>query len=419
MPAISAPSPASAAAARELRAARASTVVLFATSGMAFAWWVVSIPGVQQRLGLTHAVLGSLLLLLGLGSFLGMSAAGSWVDRVGSRRVAVPGALVMAAGLAALATAPNAWVLGIGLVVFGLGHGVVDVAMNDQAVLVERGYGRPIMASFHAYFSLGALAGSLLGALTQALGVGPAWLLGLGAVAVLPPVFLAVPTLLRRSQLGATLAGGSGGPRAGSAPGAAPSSDQRRRLALLAALAFLLMLAEGSANDWSALHTVEHLGLPVASGSVAYAVFAGSMVLGRFVADPVVRRLGPVRVVRYGAALAAASLALVVFSPRFALTLLGWGLFGLGVAGLVPQIFTAAGALGGAEQGKAIARVVGAGYLGMLAGPALVGWLAPLAGLGGALLLPLACCVVGVALAGELRARAAGAAPDAVAISGR
>ncbi len=175
-------------------------------------------------------------------------------------------------------------------------------------------------------------------------------------------------------------------------------------------MAFLLMLAEGTANDWSALQAVEDLGRSAASASLAYAAFAVAMTAGRFAADPVAHRFGPVSVVRVGSALAAVGMLVVVLSPTaggFPLTLLGWVVFGLGLSGIVPQIFTAAGNLGVANPGVTISRVVSAGYVGLLAGPAVIGWLAGGVGLTTALVLPLVFCGVGIALAGAVAPRAA------------
>ncbi|MDR2254961.1 MAG: MFS transporter [Arthrobacter sp.] len=422
------------------RTARLATITVFFAAGLGLAWWVVSIPGVEARVGLSHAVLGTFLLLLGLGSFLGMTAAGPWVDRRGSRRVAVPGAVGVAAGLGLIAAAHEPWQLAAGLLVFGLGHGVLDVAMNDQAVLVQRWYGRPIMSNFHAFFSVGAGAGSLLGALAQGLGAGVTWVLGVGAVLSLALVLVAGRGMVAggAEAAAATVTGSPADIQTGAAAGrpsdtatgaAADTQDGTRATALpgaglegasasssgggrprrlpgyllLAGLAFLLMLAEGVANDWSSLHAVDELGQSPAGGALAYAAVAVAMVVGRFSADAVVARVGGVAIIRGGSLAAALGLFTVVLSASFPLTLVGWAVFGLGVAGIVPQIFTAAGELGGEQQGKVMSRVVGAGYLGMLAGPAIIGWVSPLFGLGWALLIPVACCVVGLLCAGRVR----------------
>lgn len=153
-----------------------------------------------------------------------------------------------------------------------------------------------------------------------------------------------------------------------------------RRLILLAALAFVLMLAEGTSYDWSALHVVETFGTPAAIGAIAFASFSAAMMIARFVVDPIAARIGPVAVVRWGAFIGALGMTIVLIpsssTPGAApIAIVGWTIFGVGLAGLVPQIFTAAGNLTQHARGRAISVVVGCGYLGMLAGPAIVGFI--------------------------------------------
>lgn len=398
----------------ELRRARAATIALFFLSGLTLAVWVVNIPAIEEKTGISHAVLGRLLLLLGLGAFIGMTLAGTLVDRIGSQRASMIGALVLIVGVNLPGFANQAWTLGGALFVLGLGSGSIDVAMNDQAVIVERAYGRPIMSSFHAFFSVGGGAGALLGAGIQSAGLSVHWCLGAGAVVAAVLAALAYPALMSRG------AGETGPVADASAPGAmvtALTGDRRRTtIVILASLAFLIMLSEGTANDWSALHAVDHLGSSDAMASLAYGAFAVAMTLGRFMADAVVVRFGSVNVVRYGSVLGSVGMVTVVLSPAYPLTLVGWAVFGLGLSGIVPQIFTAAGALGGANQGVVISRIVGAGYLGMLAGPAVIGWISQGVGLTVALVLPVACCVAGILLAGWIGVENPTSAPSLMTV---
>ncbi|WP_368773893.1 MFS transporter, partial [Streptomyces sp. WAC07061] len=199
--------------------------------------------------------------------------------------------------------------------------------------------------------------------------------------------------------------------------GAAAARPARRaspRVRTLAVLAFLLMLCEGVANDWSALHLEDSLGAPAATAALAYGAFATAMTAGRFLADRVAARTGPVAVLRYGAALAAAGLALAVAAPGVPAALAGWTLFGAGLSGCVPQLFSAAGHTDPEAAGANVARVAGLGYLGMLAGPAVIGPLTRLVPLGPALLLPVACCAFAALAAGALRPQDPGRRTPAV-----
>lgn len=379
-----------------LRRARVAVFGFFFISGLALALWVVYIPAVQAALDLSHSVLGSLLLFLGLGSFIGMQTAGWLIDRVGSRRATIATALFMSLAITLPGFATEAWQLGAALFVFGLGFGGIDVAMNDQAVLVERGYARPVMSAFHAMFSIGGAIGALVGALLQSMQLSVQWALGTAAGVGLVVTALAASALVKPADA-------LPAPAAEGADGSVPLRALTGRIVALAALAFLIMLAEGTATDWSALHAVEHLGTSASAAALAYGAFAIAMTAGRFAADPIAHRLGPVRVVRYGSMIAAVGMAIVVLSTSYPVTLVGWVVFGLGLSGIVPQIFTAAGNLGAAKQGAVMARVVGAGYLGLLAGPAVIGWIAQVTGLNLALLVPVLLCGVGILLAGQVR----------------
>jgi MFS family permease len=402
-----------------LRRPRLAVIGLFFLAGLTLAMWVVNIPAVQQNLSISHGALGGLLLLLGAGSVVGMQIVGPYIDRVGSRRVAAVSGVVLTVGVALPGLAATPRQLGVALFVLGLGCGVMDVAMNEQAVVVERRWGKPIMSSFHAFFSVGGAVGAGLGALLQSAGLAVHWSLLAGAVLVAALAAASLPALLPPASALTPIGGTEKEHASDPVRHAEPAVPGRRhgtgRLAALAALAFLLMLAEGTANDWSALQAVEHLGLPGSAASLAYAAFAVAMTIGRFTADPAAHRFGPVNVVRIGSAVAAVGMLTVVLSGLYPLTLLGWIIFGLGLSGIVPQIFTAAGNLGSVNQGVAISRVISAGYIGLLAGPAIIGWLAGGIGLTSALALPVLFCVVGVLLARQVAPGPRPTAPVATA----
>jgi MFS family permease len=394
-----------------LRRARLGVFGAFLVNGFLMAIWLVNIPEVRERTGVSHAALGGVILLFGLGSFVSMQITGWLIDAVGSRLSTGLGLVLMliAVNLPGLAT--GVVTLGLALFVFGLGNGAVDVAMNHQAVVVEQQYRRPIMSTFHAFFSFGGAGGAVLGAAAQSTKLNLHWTLlaaaGLGTVVAAVSLPGLLPRDAERESEPASAA-------AEVTPGAvAERGSIRHRVLALALLGFLLMLSEGVANDWSALQAVEHLDTSDAAASLAYGTFATLMTIGRLCADRVSHAFGPTNVVRYGSALAGLGLLVVIVSPVYPLTLIGWGLFGLGMSGIVPQIFTAAGNVGSANPGVTLSRIVGAGYLGLLAGPAVIGWLGGSIGLTLAFLLPLAFCVLGVLLAPNV----SGAGADARAAS--
>lgn len=394
-----------------LRSARAAVFTAFFACGLAMGVWLVSIPAVQAATGVSHAVLGGLLLLLGLGGVIGMQVSGALSQRIGSKPVTIAFLVLLALAVNLPLHVGGPVMLGAALLVFGCMNGAVDVAMNDQAVLVERAYGRPIMSAFHALWSVGGAVGALLGAGVQRAQLPMSLAALVGTVVVLVCAVLAARPLMGRAPAEPAASTDAAAPT-GSFARLSPAT--RRRVIGFGALAFLLMLAEGVANDWAALHAVEKLEAPTSTAALAYAVFAVSMTVGRLTVDRVAGRFGPAFVVRYGSALAAAGLLVVMLSPAFVLTAAGWCLFGLGLAGVVPQLFTAAGSVDPARQSIIMSRVVGAGYVGQLAGPALVGAAAGLVGLNLAFVLPFLFCLLGVVIA-RIVTPEQEAAPDATA----
>ena len=385
-----------------LRRARLGVFGTFFVAGFGLAAWLVNIPVVQERTGISHATLGILLLVLGLGGVVGMQIAGFVIARIGSKLVSLAALAVFVVAVNLPVHATGAVLLGIALFVFGLGNGAIDVAMNDQAVIVEREYGRPIMSAFHAFWSIGGAAGALFGAGTQSLGLSlsTAVLLAAAAAAIIGVLSI---TMMLPPALGAGVAGEPGvaadQPVAAVESAALDGPSIRRRVFAFGLLAFLLMMAEGVANDWAALHAVEHLLQPTTRAAFAYATFAVAMTVGRLTVDRIAHRFGPAFVVRYGSVAAAVGIATVMVSPAFWLTLVGWAIFGLGLSGVVPQLFTAAGNISPTRQSIILSRVVGAGYVGQLAGPALIGLLAGWVGLNLAFALPLLVCVVAIIVA--------------------
>ncbi|WP_326834258.1 MFS transporter [Amycolatopsis rhabdoformis] len=372
------------------RAARFGTWSFFALNGFAIGMWVVHIPVVERATGISHTTLGALLLVLGGAAFVGMQVSGPLADRFGHRRMVPAAGVLLGLSLVLPGLATNWWALGLSLVLVGFANGSLDVAMNAQAVVVERAYPRPIMAAFHAMWSIGGAFAAVIGA--AVLGAGVPTAVTLGAAGAL----LVVASLVAGRML---LDGGPAEPEATETAPVTPGRTPSRVVWLLGAVAFALMLAEGVANDWAALHLQDVLGTSTSTAALAYGCFAVAMTVGRFATDRVAALAGPVAVVRYGSALAAVGLATASLSPWVPLALVGWAIFGLGLAGGVPQLFTAAGNLDTRASGALMARVVGLGYVGLLAGPALIGGLTRWMPLNVAFAVPFALCLAAVAAA--------------------
>jgi len=377
-----------------LRHARAAVFALFASFGIVLSTWAVHLPVLKQGVGMSNAVTGTVLLILGIGSLAGMQISGVAISRWGTERVAVMAGVALAVSIMVPLAATTIGQAAVGAFVLGASAGCADVGMNAAAVDVERDYGRPIMAAFHAVFSIGTVIGSLLGSAGFAL-----QLTTLTTTSTIASICLVT--------VGAAFTGFRGyrarrEPDSEEIPALPAQVDRRLRLRvlLLGMLAFLLLLSEGSAMDWSSLHAREHLGASAPSAALAIGSFVVAMTVARFAADRVVQAVGPVWVLRGGAILAAAGILAVIMAPNLPVALAGWALFGLGLAGGLPQVLTAAGNLGGGSA-RTLSRVVGVGYVAILGGPALIGWLVELVSWQGAFLVPL-CSVVICAAAARL-----------------
>lgn len=378
---------------REALSARFAVALAFTSFGIVLATWAVHLPSLQAATGISTAMLGTLLLTSGVGAIAGMQVAGKLVDRYGSFRVVGWVCAAMACSVLVPLTATSLPVAFLGALLYGVCAGMPDVAMNAAAVQVERAYGRPIMASFHAMFSVGNVSGSLISAAGFALGLSVSVSVALAAALCL--VFAALAAVALRSS------STNESEDAREAPAQSADLGARRTIVLLGALAFLYLFAEGSAMDWSAVHARQHLSATPTASAVAFASMVTAMTVGRFTVDRMVQRLGSGRVVRWGAVVALVGFIVVTCSSVLTFTVVGWALVGLGLAGGLPQVFTAAGNLG-TGAGKALARVAGLGYIAILAGPAVIGWSAEFSSINTALILPalaaLVCAVAGTAV---------------------
>ncbi|GAB2837120.1 MFS transporter [Lentzea nigeriaca] len=372
-----------------LKAARVATFTYFALNGFLLGLWLVHIPTVEQRIGIDHAELGRLLLLLGLGAFVGMRIGGKITDRAGTKLVVPITGVACSLTVSLPGLAVNQWTLGAALLIFGIGQGLMDVSMNAHAVVVEQHYKRPVMSAFHATWSLGGVAAALTGARTLGWELSPAATLGAAAaLGVVVSLVTARALLDGREEHHVQPTGKRRAPR---------------RIWIMAVLAGFVMLSEGSANDWSVLHLQDVLGASPQIAALAYGAFATTMTTGRLLADRIAAKAGPVAVLRWGAAIGALGIATAALSPWIWLALVGWAVAGAGLSGTVPQLFSAAGHAEAGAAAANVSRVAGLGYLGVLAGPAVIGWLTHVVPLNIAFLLPVAICVVAAFSAGVLR----------------
>ncbi|WP_328844909.1 MFS transporter [Streptomyces sp. NBC_00258] len=371
----------------ELARSRRLLTGYFAGLGVVMAVWGARMPAVQKTAEVSTAGLALVLLAAALGMVAGLQTGGRLAHPARLPALLTGGAIALAVCLAVLGVCRSLESLLVAAFVFGAAHGVLDVAVNAAAVRCQDAHGRPIMGRLHASFSLGGLTGAVLASATAHT---PHTVLFAGVAAIAATAAGAATRLTR------CLA----------SPGLEPVHDRvapgldergglsRPRLWLLGALGAGTLLGEGAAADWAAVH-LHDLGATAATSAVAYGVYSAAMAAGRLAGDRLTARFGAPAVVRAGAALAALGLATGLAGSTVVFALLGWAAFGLGLSVTIPSLITAAG-IGGP---RAVATVAVTGYVGLLAGPALIGALATVTALPHALLLPALLAAAVAALA--------------------
>ena len=372
--------------------ARWAVAALFMANGFVMGSFAPQIPLLLPRHDITKPQLGLLLLALGIGAVVAMLFSGRIIARFGTRAALSLFALAIVPVLPGVVLAPSVPVLALAMAAMGAMIGCMDVAMNAQAVEVERRLGRAIMSSSHGFWSLGGFVGAGLGGLIIARQGAEAHALATAAVAGIL-ILAALPRL----------------PKATAPPaGARPHTRLVPRdpaLWLLGLISLMCMVPEGAVLDWGALYIQTELGADVASSGLAFSLFAGAMATMRLLGDGVRNRYGAVRTLRVSALIGAAGLMGAAFAPSAPVAILAFGFAGLGVANTVPVIFSAAGNHPGMASGAAISFVTMIGYSGILLAPTSIGFIAEATGFR-VTFAALACILLLVAL---LAARASAA----------
>lgn len=374
--------------------ARLSVTLAFFLLGGAAATWAARIPAVKAGLDLSAGTLGIALLGPAVGAVLAMPATGALLTAVAPRRMVQAGFVVVAGLLPVISLVDATWQLFLVLAGWGAGIGMVDVALNTEAARVQDREGRRIMSRFHAAYSVGGLVGAGLGAAAAASGTSAQVNFVVASVVVLigglcaAQVFAAQPSQASSTERHVT----------------ARRPQWSWTLVALAAMAFGSFLAEGAANDWSAVYLRSALRAPEGLAAVTYTVFSATMAFGRLAGDHLADRVGPVCLIRLSAGIAAAGFTAALLVGRVWSGLVGFALLGIGLSTIVPLVFTTASSLG--TTGPNLAFVTSSGYMGMLVGPALIGGLAQVAGLPEALGVIVVFSVMAVVLAGVTRPRA-------------
>lgn len=353
---------------------RLATRLSFFSLGFATAAWAPLIPFAQQRLNLNHADFGLLLLCMGIGSMIAMPATGALVKRWGCRPLIALALMLLMVLLPSLTMWSSIVTMAVALFIFGSAAGCLGVAINLQAVVVEKHSLRALMSSFHGMCSLGGLTGAML--VTALLAVGLSPLMSTLSVVMILLVIggVAIPSCLTSFEQDEK-------PHEDTTQ--APKKLYRPDgiILLIGMMCFIAFLSEGAAMDWGGIYLTSKYQLNPAFAGLAYTFFALSMTTGRFAGHILLKQWGEKNIVTYSAIGAAIGMAVIVTAPVWQVVVLGYALLGLGCSNIVPVMFSRVGRQNNMPKAAALSLVSTIAYTGSLSGPALIGLIGEWTGL--------------------------------------
>ncbi|MEO9303230.1 MFS transporter [Acinetobacter pittii] len=353
---------------------RLATRLSFFSLGFATAAWAPLIPFAQQRLNLNHADFGLLLLCMGIGSMIAMPATGALVKRWGCRPLIALALMLLMVLLPSLTMWSSIVTMAVALFIFGSAAGCLGVAINLQAVVVEKHSLRALMSSFHGMCSLGGLTGAML--VTALLAVGLSPLMSTLSVVMILLVIggVAIPSCLTSFEQDEK-------PHEDTTQ--APKKFYRPDgiILLIGMMCFIAFLSEGAAMDWGGIYLTSKYQLNPAFAGLAYTFFALSMTTGRFAGHVLLKQWGEKNIVTYSAIVAAIGMAIIVTAPVWQVVILGYALLGLGCSNIVPVMFSRVGRQNNMPKAAALSLVSTIAYTGSLSGPALIGLIGEWTGL--------------------------------------
>ncbi|MFA2964826.1 MFS transporter [Acinetobacter pittii] len=353
---------------------RLATRLNFFSLGFATAAWAPLIPFAQQRLNLNHADFGLLLLCMGIGSMIAMPATGALVKRWGCRPLIALALMLLMVLLPSLTMWSSIVTMAVALFIFGSAAGCLGVAINLQAVVVEKHSVRALMSSFHGMCSLGGLTGAML--VTALLAVGLSPLMSTLSVVMILLVIggVAIPSCLTSFEQDEK-------PHEDTTQ--APKKLYRPDgiILLIGMMCFIAFLSEGAAMDWGGIYLTSKYQLNPAFAGLAYTFFALSMTTGRFAGHILLKQWGEKNIVTYSAIGAAIGMAVIVTAPVWQVVVLGYALLGLGCSNIVPVMFSRVGRQNNMPKAAALSLVSTIAYTGSLSGPALIGLIGEWTGL--------------------------------------
>lgn len=344
------------------RTYRIAASAFFFIAGLTFSTWASRIPDIQNKLHLSDGALGGVLFALPVGLMVSLPLSGWLVSRFGSRKMIIAGALLYPLLLIPLSLANSVAQLVSALFLFGIASNLVNIAMNTQAVGVEKLYGRSVMASFHGLWSLAVFAGALAGTFFVSKGLHPYIHFSIIVFAALIIVLVAYKFTLREDS--------------GTQTSAKFFVKPDKGILLLGLIAFCCMLCEGTMADWSGVYFKKIVVAPATLITIGYVAFSSTMALGRFAGDWLVIKFGAKKMLRLSGILITAGLLIAVVFPYLLTATSGLLLVGFGVSSVVPVVYGISGRSSSMPPSTALAAVSTIGFLGFLVGPPLIGLMA-------------------------------------------
>lgn len=344
------------------RSNRIAVGLMFFMHGLCFASWASRIPTIQDSLKLSASSLGGVLFALPVGFFISLPLAGWLVNAFGSRRVVIISSMLYSAALIFIGVSSTTIALVLSLLAFGLTANLLNIAINTQAVSVERLYSKRLMASFHGLWSLAGFVGAAFGAWMIAQSTPPAI-----HYAMISALFLLLTISSSRFLVTTDDVNAEKRPFF-----AIPDKP----LVGLGIIAFCSMMIEGAMFDWSGIYFIETVKVDTKLTGVGYSTFMIAMAAMRFLADGISGRYGLQKILQFSGVLTTVGLLLAVLFPSLIPAIIGFFFIGLGVSSVVPMVYSSAGKSKTLSPGTALTAVSSLGFMGLLIGPPLIGLLA-------------------------------------------
>lgn len=346
--------------------------------------FAATIPRLKADLHLTTGSIGLGLFFCSIGGFASMQLAAPLIRRFGLRSMLMVLGPLFPLVLLGIGLAPNFITLAIAFTLFGAITSIVGISINAQAIDIEKAYARSIMSSFHALYSIGGLVGAGIGGVFAAKHLPTSWSVGLVAVAL-----SIVGLVVMKRQFDASRSSAGEDHEVIETPHRHHRFKWWRQVLTIGGLVAICFISEGVIGDWSALYMQRTYAAGPFVAVLAYILFNSCMATGRLAGDGVIRKLGPLPTLVYGSLLAIVGMLTGLMAPFVAVSLIGFGVVGIGLSVLVPILISMAGSLSGGDRNQAIARVSACGSIGGMIGPASIGFIADHHGLFAGMLVPV------------------------------